>query len=191
MDKLLFLQQFHHIRQIIPEHDYQLGVAGRPAAVLVPIIEREQGLSVLFTIRASHLKHHGGQISFPGGKQELSDPDLAYTALRETEEEIGILPAQVTIIGQLPRYRTISQYEVIPFIGFVDPCFDLKLDYNEVAETFEVPLSYLLNKNNHLIHWVNRKNQHYPVYFIPWQNKNIWGATAAFIRNLSNHFEYA
>lgn len=188
MDKLLFLKQFQHVRQIVPEHDFPLRQPGRPAAVLIPIIERPHSLSVLFTVRASHLKHHGGQISFPGGKQEDSDPDLFFTALRETQEEIGILPHEVEIIGQLPRYRTISQYEVLPFIGFVKSSFQLKLDANEVAETFEVPLSYLLDKNNHLIHWVNRKNQHYPVYFIPWQNKNIWGATAAFVRNLSNHF---
>ena len=188
MNKLQFLNQFHHARQIIPEHDYPLRDIARPAAVLVPIIEHETDMSVLFTVRASHLKHHGGQISFPGGKQETSDPDLIFTALRETHEEIGIEPAQVEIIGQLPRYRTISRYEVVPYIGFVRGPINLLLDPNEVAATFEVPLAYLLDKNNHLIHWVKRKDTQYPIYFIPWQDKNIWGATAAFVRNLANHF---
>lgn len=189
MNKRQFLTQFHHVRQIMPEHDYPLRVTGRPAAVLVPILERDDRLSVLFTVRASHLKHHPGQISFPGGKQESSDPDLVFTALRETEEEIGVKPSQVEIIGQLPRYRTISLYEVVPFVAFVHEPVSLILDHNEVAQTFEVPLSYLLDKNNHLIHWVKRKEAQYPIYFIPWQDKNIWGATAAFVRNLANHFE--
>ncbi|WP_340680398.1 CoA pyrophosphatase [Paraglaciecola sp.] len=188
MNKLQFLNQFHHIRQILPEHDYPLRDVGRPAAVLVPIIEHDTDMTVLFTVRASHLKHHGGQISFPGGKQESSDPDLIFTALRETQEEIGIDPSQVEIIGQLPRYRTISRYEVVPYIGFVRGPINLILDPNEVALTFEVPLAYLLDKNNHLIHWVKRKEIQYPIYFIPWQDKNIWGATAAFVRNLANHF---
>lgn len=188
MNKLQFLHHFHHARQIAPEHDYPLPESGRPAAVLLPIIERGASLNVLFTVRASHLKHHGGQISFPGGKLEPSDRDLIHTALRETHEEIGIPPSQVEIIGQLPRYRTISRYDVLPYIGFVQGPINLVLDHNEVAQTFEVPLLYLMDKNNHLIHWVTRKNKHYPIYFIPWQDKNIWGATAAFVRNLSNHF---
>ncbi|MDP5030569.1 MAG: CoA pyrophosphatase [Paraglaciecola sp.] len=188
MNKQQFLNQFHHIRQVTAEHDFPLKEAGRPASVLIPIVEYPDSLNVIFTVRAAHLKHHGGQISFPGGKQEPTDKNLLHTALRETYEEIGIFPEQVEIIGQLPLYRTISRYEVVPFIGFVQPPIQLLLDHNEVAQTFEVPLSYLLDQNNHLIHWVKRKNAHYPVYFIPWQDKNIWGATAAFIRNLTNHF---
>lgn len=188
MNKQQFLNQFHHVRYIKPEYDYPLMDVGRPAAVLIPIIEYAQSLSVLFTVRAAHLKHHGGQISFPGGKQEPADHDLMHTALRETHEEIGILPNQVEIVGQLPRYCTISRYEVVPYIGFVQGPITLHLDSNEVAQTFEVPLNYLLDQNNHLIHWVQRKDIQYPVYFIPWQDKNIWGATAAFVRNLTNHF---
>jgi 8-oxo-dGTP pyrophosphatase MutT (NUDIX family) len=188
MNKQQFLNQFHHVRQIKAEHDFPLIEEGRPAAVLIPIIEYEDKLNVLFTVRASHLKHHGGQISFPGGKQEPSDSDLIQTALRETHEEIGILPNQVEIIGRLPRYRTVSRYEVVPYIGFIQSPVNLLLDSNEVAQTFEVPLTYLLDQNNHLIHWVKRKEQQFPIYFIPWQDKNIWGATAAFVRNLTNHF---
>jgi 8-oxo-dGTP pyrophosphatase MutT (NUDIX family) len=188
MNKSAFLKGFHHVRQIRAEHDYPLREPGRPAAVLIPIIQHPQHLSVLFTERAAHLKHHGGQISFPGGKQEVYDANLLATALRESQEEIGLKPEDVEIVGQLPRYRTVSRYEVLPYIGFIPAPLSLQLDHNEVASTFEVPLNYLLDKNNHLIHWVKRKNEQFPVYFIPWQDKHIWGATAAFVRNLANHF---
>ena len=187
MNKDEFLSKFHHARQIIPVSDYPLQDPGKPAAVLMPIIEHPQQLTLLFTLRAKHLKHHGGQVSFPGGKQEDSDTDLLATALRETEEEIGIAANGVEVIGNLSRYRTISRYDVLPYIGFVRPPLTLCLDKNEVDSVFEVPLAYLLDQNNHFIHWINRKGRRYPVYFIPWQGNNIWGATAAFVRNLSKH----
>ena len=107
--------------------------------------------------------------------------------LRETEEEIGLSRQLIDIVGQLPRYRTISYFEVLPYIGIVEPDFSLTLDDNEVAEVFEVALGFLMDQDNHLIHWVERKGHRHPIYFIPWQDKTIWGATAAFIRNLSNH----
>ena len=128
-----------------------------------------------------------GQVSFPGGKQEPEDPDLLTTALRETREEIGLESEHIHIIGNLPSYRTVSRYEVLPYIGLVTPPFSLSLDYNEVDEVFEVPVSFLLDQSNHLIHWVTRHGAKHPIYFIPWQDKNIWGATAAFVRTLSNH----
>jgi 8-oxo-dGTP pyrophosphatase MutT (NUDIX family) len=187
VDKREFLQKFHHARQIIPVSDYPLKHAGKPAAVLLPIIEHDQQLTMLFTLRAKHLKHHAGQVSFPGGKQEDFDKNLLATALRETQEEIGIAPHAIEVIGSLPMYRTISRYEVVPYIGFVLPPLGLELDKNEVDSVFEVPLSYLLDQKNHLIHLVKRKNKQYPVYFIQWQGANIWGATAAFVRNLSHH----
>ena len=187
MNKKEFLSKFYHARQIIPEIDYPLYKAGRPAAVLLPIIEHDDQLSMLFTVRSKHLKHHAGQVSFPGGKQETSDNSLLATALRETREEIGLPEDCVEVIGNLPRYRTISRYEVLPFIGFITPPLNLILDKNEVDSVFEVPLAHLLDQKNHLIHWVKRKDQQHPVYFIPWQENNIWGATAAFVRTLSNH----
>ncbi len=188
MDKAEFLSRFHHARQIRKEADFPLREAGKPAVVLMPILEYNHELSVLFTVRSLHLKHHAGQVSFPGGKQEPDDKSLIDTALRETHEEVGVAPIDVEIIGNLPLYRTVSRYEVLPYIGFISAPTQLTLDKNEVESTFEVPLSFLLEKSNHYIHWVKRKNGQFPVYFIPWKEHQIWGATAAFIRNLSNHF---
>jgi 8-oxo-dGTP pyrophosphatase MutT (NUDIX family) len=188
MDKAQFLTRFHHAKQINSEADFPLKEQGKPAAVLLPIMEYNHELTVLFTVRARHLKHHAGQVSFPGGKQESYDGSLVETALRETHEEVGLSPNKVQIVGNLPLYRTLSRYEVIPYIGFVSAPTNLILDKNEVESTFEVPLSFLMDQRNHLIHWVKRKNGQFPIYFIPWQQHNIWGATAAFVRNLSNHF---
>lgn len=187
MNKSQFLTQFYHARQIDNQADYPLQKPGRPAAVLLPIIEHKGELSLLFTLRAKHLKHHGGQVSFPGGKLETTDESLTHTALRETQEEVGISPSSIEIIGSLPMYRTVSKFEVTPFIGFVNQPYTLTLDANEVDSTFNVPLDYLFDQNNHFIHWVQRKNNKHPVYFIPWQEHNIWGATASFVRTLSNH----
>ncbi|WP_166423150.1 CoA pyrophosphatase [Paraglaciecola sp. 20A4] len=188
MTKNEFLSRFHHARTIPIEPDYPLHSAGKPAAVLMPMIERRGQLSMLFTLRSRHLKHHAGQVSFPGGKQEPSDNNLLSTALRETHEEIGVHPQCIEVIGNLPLYRTVSRYEVVPYVGFVQMPLELTLDTNEVESVFEVPLNFLLDKNNHFIHWVTRKNaQQHPVYFIKWHDQVIWGATAAFVRVLSNH----
>ncbi|MCC2615463.1 CoA pyrophosphatase [Aestuariibacter halophilus] len=189
MNKEQFLQRFHHARQVQGEPDYPLRKPGKPAAVLMPILERDTQLSMLFTVRARHLKHHGGQISFPGGKLEASDNSLLDAALREAHEEIGLPLSQVQIVGTLPRYRTISGFEVLPFIGFVRGDVDFRLDDNEVDAIFDVPLDFLLNPANHLIHEVNRKGHRHPIYFIPWQDKHIWGATASFVRTLSHHVQ--
>lgn len=186
MNKSEFLRRFHRLGQIAPEPDHPLGKPGRPAAVLCPVVLRQHGLTLLFTQRAAHLKHHAGQVSFPGGKQEPQDHNLLATALRETEEEIGLHQRHIEIIGTLPRYRTISKFAVQPYVGLVTPPFSLTLDSNEVDRVFEVPLAYMANKANHHTHWVERKGQQHPVYFIPWQGVNIWGATAAFVRNLSS-----
>lgn len=188
MTKDEFLYQFHHAKIVLPEADFPLRSPGKPAAVLLPIVKREPQLTMLFTQRAKHLKHHAGQVSFPGGKKENVDQSLLDTALRETDEEIGLHESHIEVIGNLPPYRTVSKFEVVPYIAFVTPPFELKLDDNEVAEVFEVPLDYLLDQQNHLVHWVERKKARHPIYFIPWQDKNIWGATAAFVRHLSNHF---
>lgn len=186
MNKAEFLSRFYHLKITLSEPDYPLHAPGKPAAVLIPIIERQEQLSVLFTLRARHLKHHGGQVSFPGGKQEPDDSDLVNAALRETEEEIGLSGSNIEIIGRLTKYRTVSRYEVTPFIGLINAPLYLSLDKNEVDEVFEVPLAYLMDQQNHRIHWAKRHGKTYPVYFIQWQDKNIWGATAAFVRNLSH-----
>jgi 8-oxo-dGTP pyrophosphatase MutT (NUDIX family) len=187
MNKQEFIHRYHHARQVPQENDFPLLEPGRPAAVLIPIIDRADELTVLFTQRASHLKHHAGQVSFPGGKREPTDNNLLHTALRETEEEIGITESKIQVIGNLPKFRTISRYEVTPYVSLVQDDFDLVLDKNEVESVFEVPLIHLLDQKQHMIHWVKRGEIQHPIYFITWQDKTIWGATAAFVRLLSNH----
>ena len=184
-----FTQRFHHLRQVQSEKDFPLRAGKKPAAILMPII-KEQELSVLFTVRSRHLSSHAGQISFPGGRFDEEDKTLQETALRETEEEIGIVRENINIIGNLPSYRTVSRYEVTPFISLVEPDFQLTINHSEVEEVFTVPLSYLIDHKNHLIHKALRGGDEYPIFFIPWKDKMIWGATAAFIRTLSNHLNH-
>ncbi len=187
MKRQEFLNRFHQAKNIVPEVDFPLKQPGRPAAVLIPLVDNGDDLTVLLTERAKHLKHHPGQISFPGGKKEESDNDLKHTALRETHEEIGIASNEVQIIGELPKFRTISRYEVLPYIGLISAGYETVIDTNEVESVFEVPLTYLLEPNNYFVHWAKRHNRKQPVYFIKWQDYTIWGATASFLRTLSNH----
>ncbi|TDF42128.1 CoA pyrophosphatase [Alteromonadaceae bacterium M269] len=186
MDKSQLMQSFQLGSEIIPEPDFPLAAPGTPAAILVPILERET-LSVLLTKRASHLKHHPGQVSFPGGRYEKSDVSLAQTALRESREEIGLKEEQVSIFGRLPLYRTISFYEITPFVGLVSEPFEWLPDDNEVDEVFEVPLPFLLDESNYHIETISRGNETRQVYFIFWRGHTIWGATASILKTLSNH----
>lgn len=158
----------------------------KPAAVLIPVVERED-LSLILTKRASHLKHHAGQISFPGGRCESYDEDHQQTALRESFEEIGLEEKHINIVSQLPTYNTVSAFEITPFVGLIDPSFTILVDPNEVEEVFEVPLDFVLNKENHHIERVSYKGQFRNVYVIQYQHYKIWGATAALIRTLANH----
>ncbi len=187
MNKAEFINRFHHIEQVPVEKDYPLTYKGRPAAVLIPLVDYGSELRVLLTERAHHLRHHAGQVSFPGGGVESGDSFPVGTALREANEEIGLCSDQIQIIGVLPDYRTISGYTIKPVIGFVTPHSNLTLDANEVASAFEVPLAYLINRSNHLTHHTHRQGRTFPIYFIPWKNYMIWGATAALLRNLSFH----
>lgn len=184
MNKADFLQSFNQPRSTQGVTDYPLSKPGISAAVLLPLVERDE-LSVLFTQRAAHLKHHAGQVSFPGGKREPGDNNLCLTALREAEEEIGLHPKHVQVVGRLSEYRTFTGFAVTPIIGMVSPNADFTADKGEVARIFEVPLSYLLNRDNHLAYPFTRKRISANVYFIPWEDTFIWGATAAFIRTLS------
>jgi 8-oxo-dGTP pyrophosphatase MutT (NUDIX family) len=156
----------------------------RPAAVLVPVVNRDDDLTVLFTKRTSHLQDHAGQISFPGGRAEPDDPSPRDTALRETEEEIGLAPDRVDILGQLPEYTTVTGYRVTPVVGLVTAPFELKLDDFEVAEVFEVPLSFLLDPANHQRHLVMYEGRTRHYYAMPYGRHYIWGATAGMLMNL-------
>lgn len=186
MNQTQFLQNFHHLRQVDAEQDFPLRRAAKKAAVLCPVVCRDE-LTVLFTKRASHLKHHAGQICFPGGRYEQHDSSLMETALRETEEEIGLSRHYTKVVGNLQTFKTVSGYEVTPYVGLIEPDFDLRPDANEVEQVFEVPLAYLVDRNNHIAEPVKRNGVSYSIYFIPWQDTFIWGATAAFVRILSNH----
>src|SRR4051794_18123419 len=113
-----------------------------PAAVLVPLVNRPQGLQVLLTVRSADLPDHPGQISFPGGRLEAVDASAAAGALRESQEEIGLPPERVAVLGQLAEYETVTGYRVTPVVGWVEPPFDVVTDPVEVADVFEVPLAF-------------------------------------------------
>lgn len=157
-----------------------------PAAVLVPLVVRDEGLRLLLTMRTAHLHDHAGQISFPGGRVDPEDSNAIATALRETEEEIGLARHHIEIIGSLPDYQTGTGFKVTPVVGLVHPPFELAADEFEVAEIFEVPLDFLMNGANH-----QRRSAEFPnrpgrrsFYAMPWEQYFIWGATAAMLRNL-------
>ncbi|WP_374263161.1 CoA pyrophosphatase [Zoogloea sp.] len=156
----------------------------RPAAVLVPIVLRAPEPSVLLTRRTDHLHHHPGQVSFPGGRVETQDASPLDTALRETEEEIGLHRNQVELLGCLPEYRTGTGFEITPVVGLVSPPFKLKLDTFEVAEAFEVPLSFLLDTANHQRHAAVIRGKRREYYAMPYGDYFIWGATAGMIVSL-------
>lgn len=155
-----------------------------PAAVLFPIILRESEPTVLLTQRAAHLRDHPGQISFPGGRAEPEDASPAHTALRETEEEVGLPRERVEIAGYLPEYRTGTGFRVTPVVGFVQPPFDLSPDVFEVAEVFEVPLGFLLDPANHQQHSLHLRGRLRHYYAMPYADYFIWGATAGMIMSL-------
>ncbi|HRD64711.1 MAG TPA: CoA pyrophosphatase [Candidatus Competibacter sp.] len=153
-----------------------------PAAVLVPLVERPEGYTVLLTQRTAHLEHHAGQISFPGGRAEDEDASPVDTALREAEEEIGLRRRHVVeIAGFLDLYQTVTGFLVTPVVGFVTPPFELALDAFEVAEAFEVPLEFVLDARNHEYRSMFYKGQQRRYYVIPYEDRFIWGATAAML----------
>ncbi|WP_241911739.1 CoA pyrophosphatase [Telmatospirillum siberiense] len=155
-----------------------------PAAVLVPLVRREDGLTVLLTQRTAHLSHHGGQISFPGGRMEPEDADPTAAALRETREEIGLPSEAVDVLGRLDDYVTVTGFKVAPVVGLIHPPFTLVPESFEVQEIFEVPLSFVLNPVNHQRHSrVTPAGETRHFYAIPFGERYIWGATAAMLVN--------
>lgn len=158
------------------------------AAVLVPLVQRDEGLTLLLTRRTDHLRDHAGQISFPGGRVEPEDDGPIATALRETEEEIGLPREHIHVIGQLPVYSTVTAFQVTPVVALVEPGFTLALDDFEVAEAFEVPLAFLMNPAHHRHHRFEFGGVERRFLSMPWQGPAreyfIWGATAAMLRNL-------
>ena len=152
-----------------------------PAAVLVPLVDRADGLTVLLTQRASQLARHAAQVSFPGGRLEPDDADVASAALRETQEEIGLDPAHVRVFGYLPDHVVISGFRVTPVLGLVSPPFLLEPNPAEVAGVFEVPLSHVLDSANHKARLRRVGDEDVLLYDISWEGQNIWGATAGML----------
>lgn len=156
-----------------------------PAAVLVPIVMRQGGMTVILTRRATHLSRHAGQISFPGGRADPEDKDPIATALRESQEEISLDPSRVEVIGGLTQYITVTRYCVTPVVGLVTPPVDLHAEAGEVSEIFEVPLDFLLNAANRKKHSGFHNGVERFWYAIPFRDYYIWGATAGMIKDLS------
>ena len=152
-----------------------------PAAVLVALVDRPEGLTVLLTQRASQLTKHAAQISLPGGRLEESDPDIASAAVREAQEEIGLDPQRVRVFGYLPDHLVISGFRVTPVLSLVTPPFSLVPNPAEVAEVFEVPMSHVFDRNNHQARLRRVGDEDLLLYDIPWQGQNIWGATAGML----------
>jgi 8-oxo-dGTP pyrophosphatase MutT (NUDIX family) len=155
-----------------------------PAAVLIPIVVRTTGLTVLLTQRTAHLRDHAGQISFPGGRCEPDDPHAVATALREAEEEVGLERTQVEVLGMLNEYRTGTGFSIQPVVGLVTPPLDLKLDDFEVADVFEPPLAFLLDAANFRREEVEYRGALREYWAVPWREHYIWGATAGMLLNL-------
>lgn len=160
--------------------------APTPAAVLLPIVTRDNGLTLLLTQRTAHLHDHAGQVSLPGGRVDAVDGSSIETALRETEEEVGLHRRHVEILGTLPDYFTGTGFQVTPVVALVQPPFELRADPFEVAEIFEVPLAFLMNGMNHQRRAIELPNGagRRMFYAMPYERFFIWGATAGMLRNL-------
>lgn len=154
------------------------------AAVLMPIVVRPSGLTILLTQRTAHLRDHAGQVSFPGGRCEPGDASPVATALRESSEEVGIEPAQVEVLGSLPDYYTSTGFCVTPVVGVVTPPLNLRLDDFEVAEAFETPLDFLLDAANYRQESLEYAGSKRTYWTVPWQEYYIWGATAGMLVSL-------
>lgn len=157
------------------------------AAVLIPLVGRDR-LGLLLTQRTAHLSTHSGQIAFPGGKVDADDRDAVAAALREAQEEIGLAPSHVTVLGTLPEYVTGTQFFITPVVALVEPGFSLQPNPHEVDDVFEVPLDFLMDPSNHRRHGFEWQGELREWYSMPYQDggseRFIWGATAGMLRNL-------
>lgn len=155
-----------------------------PAAVLVPLVDRSEGMTVLLTQRTAHLNDHAGQVSFPGGSIESQDASAEAAALREAFEEIGLPPEKVEPVGRLDDYETRTGFLVYPVVGIVTPPFPIEPNPFEVAEVFEIPLDFVLDRRNHRRGSRLFKGRERQFYVLPYDKHYIWGATASMLVNL-------
>ena len=174
---------------VLGDHNLNPGMPipelSKPAAVLVPVVGREREPTILLTKRSEYLNHHAGQVSFPGGRYEDSDANMIHTALRETEEEIGLSRDAVEVIGELPTYETRTGFSVKPIVGLIKPPLELNVDSKEVAAVFEIPMSFVLDRRNHEKHSREWQNKMRHFYVFPHPKYYIWGATAGMLVNLA------
>jgi len=154
---------------------------GKPAAVLLLVVNHPADPTVIFTQRTAHLADHAGQISFPGGRCDEGDCDPEDTALREAEEEIGVTRDRVEILGRLPEYHTSTGYRVTPIVGWAEPPLTYRPDPHEVADVFEVPLAFLLDSGNHRYESAFFKGRMRKYWAMPYGERFIWGATAGML----------
>jgi 8-oxo-dGTP pyrophosphatase MutT (NUDIX family) len=152
-----------------------------PAAVLLLLVNRPEGTTVVFTQRTAHLADHAGQISFPGGRAHPDDPGPSYTALREAREEVGVDPGAVELLGELPDYHTSTGYRVVPVVGWAQAPVAWSPDPHEVADVFEVPLAFLLDEANHRHESAYFRGRLRRYWAMPWRGRFIWGATAGML----------
>lgn len=156
-----------------------------PAAVLVGLLADPAGPQVILTERAAHLKDHAAEVSLPGGRVEAGDDGPAAAALREAFEEIGLAADKVALLGRLPAYETITGFRMFPFVGWIEPPVEFLLDTREVADIFQVPLSFVLDPTNHHRESIARDGKVLTYYVLPYPGRHIWGATAGILVNLA------
>lgn len=165
----------------LEKHHEAAKLALKPAAVLLLVVNHPGDPTVVFTQRTAHLSDHGGQISFPGGRTDEGDGTAERTALREAEEEVGIPPERIEILGRLPEYRTVTGYCVTPIVGWAEPPLTFRPDPDEVADVFEVPLSFLLDAGNHRHESAFFRGRQRKYWAMPYGERFIWGATAGML----------
>lgn len=175
-----------------PSSDFDLNPEARPkpvilkpAGVLLPIIERASGLQLILTKRSATIKNHPGQIAFPGGRVDPEDVTHVSAALREADEEIGLQPSLVEVLGELPTHETVSNYTMHPVVGWVTQDFTPRLEEAEVSEIFEVPLTHVLNVSNYAVQSRIWRRQMRRFYTVPYGPYYIWGATARVLRSFA------
>jgi 8-oxo-dGTP pyrophosphatase MutT (NUDIX family) len=171
--------------RVVSEPDPGEGGHLVPAAVLVPVVTHPVP-TVLLTLRTAHLRDHAGQVSFPGGRVDADDGSAEHTALREAAEEIGLAPAAVEIIGYLPEYRTVTGFRITPVVGLVAPGQAFTCDPFEVSELFEVPLSFVLDPQNHRQHQIHYRGRLREYTAVTFGDYLIWGATAGMLCSLAD-----